>query len=409
LAETVTIVALGAGGDGVTELPADGRVFVPHTLPGEIVEIKRDGNRGQLLRIVQASRDRVAPPCPHFGVCGGCQAQHLALAAYRAWKRDVVARSLQLHGIEAEVEPIVAVAAESRRRAVFSAIKTQAGIVLGFNQRGSDAIVPISACPVLLPAIVARLPLLRSIAEIAVKPRKRSRIIVVAADNGLDISVTGGGNHDEALLVKLGGLAAHAELARLTVNDTTVFMNRAPEIAAGGAALLPSPGGFVQAVASAEVAMAAAVVDHVASSAPVVDLFAGIGTFSLRLARTAAVTAVEGEAALLAALDAATRRARGLKPIRTSRRDLFVNPLAPNELNAFGAVVFDPPAAGAKRQSEAIALSRVPKVVAVSCNPATLARDARILIDGGYRLTRVLPVDQFLWSAEIEVVACFER
>jgi 23S rRNA (uracil1939-C5)-methyltransferase len=404
----VTISALGAGGDGVA-MTAEGRVFVPYTLPGETAEIEREGNRGRVVRLVTASPDRVAPVSPHFGICGGCSLQHLALGPYHAWKREVVAASLRLHGIEAQVEPIVPVAAGSRRRAVFSAVHTARGIVLGFNQRGSDAIVPLVACSVLLPAIVGKLPVLRDIARLAVKPRKRARMVVLAADNGFDVAISGGGRIEAAQLAELGSFGADPTIARLTVDETVVFLNRTPEVIAEGSALLPPPGGFVQAVASAEAAMAAAMLAHVGGGSPVADLFAGIGTFTFRLAKRAPVTAVEGDAALLTALDAAARRTHGLRPVKALRRDLFVNPLSPGELNQFSAVVFDPPAAGAKRQSEALAQSRVAKVVAVSCNAATLARDARILIDGGYRLVRVLPVDQFLWSAGTEVVACFER
>jgi 23S rRNA (uracil1939-C5)-methyltransferase len=408
VAETVVITALGAGGDGIVET-AEGRVFVPLALPGETVEIERHGDRGRLARVIAPSTDRVAPASRHFGICGGCSVQHMALPAYHAWKHDVVVRSLALHGIDAAVDPIVPVAPATRRRAVFSAVNTTRGVLLGFNQRHSDEVVPLSECPVLMPGIVGRLPLLREIAAIAVKPRKRARITVLAADNGLDIAVSGGGRIDDKAMARLGALGGDASLARLTVEDTTVFLNSVPEIAIEGAALLPTPGGFIQAVRSAEAAMAAAILAHVGDAAPVADLFCGIGTFTLRLARKAAVTAVEGDASLLTALDGAVRRARGLKAVRATRRDLFVNPMAPVELDGFAAVVVDPPAAGAKRQSEALAASRVPKVVAVSCNPATLARDARTLIDGGYRLTRVLPIDQFLWSAGIEVVACFAR
>jgi 23S rRNA (uracil1939-C5)-methyltransferase len=198
-------------------------------------------------------------------------------------------------------------------------------------------------------------------------------------------------------------------LARLTIGGAPIFLNRRPEIRAGDLALLPVPGGFVQAAANAETALAVAVLDHIAGAAPVADLFAGIGTFALRLARKAAVTAIDGSAELVASIETAANKTQSLKPLTVHKRDLFHNPLAATELDRFGAVVFDPPAAGARAQAEAIAASRVPKIVAVSCNPATLGRDARILIDGGYRLVRVLPVDQFLFSAEIEVVATFER
>ncbi len=408
MAETVTIAALGAGGDGIVET-AEGRVFVPFTLPGEVVEMERRNNRGGLTRVVQASEARATPPCPHFGACGGCALQHMARAPYLAWKRDVVAASFRLHGIGTDVEPVVPTDPGARRRAVFSAVRTAKGTVVGFNRRGTHEVIPITECPVLDPTIATRLPMLREMAAITVKPRKRAHLVVLAADNGLDVAFKGGGALARGATAALAAFASDVAIARLTADGETVFVNRAPEIAADGNVLLPTPGGFVQAVAAAEAALANAVMSHIGPASPVADLFAGIGTFSLRLAHHATVTAVDGDAALIEALNAATRSAHGLKPVTAVRRDLFANPMSAGELDAFAAVVFDPPAAGAKRQAEAIAASRVPIVVAVSCNPATLARDARTLIDGGYRLTRVTPVDQFLWSAEIEVVAAFAR
>ena len=402
------IATLGHAGDGIAET-GEGRVFVPFTLPEEIVVIERSGNRGRLLGVEQASPLRVTPVCRHFGTCGGCALQHLERDAYLAWKRDIVAKSFALAGIAVEVEPIVPIATGTRRRAVFSAVKTARGVILGFQRRGTNDIIAVEECPVLVPAIASRLGTLREIAAVAVKPRRMARIAVVAADNGLDIAVSDGGRLDEDGLAALGRLAGDASLARLTVDGREVFMNRRPEIDVGGSALLPPAGGFLQASAAAEAAMAEAVLSHVGDARPVLDLFAGCGTFSLRLARNAPVTAVEGDAALLAALELAARRSQGLKAVTTRRRDLFRNPMAPNELAAFSAVVFDPPAAGAKAQAEALAQSSVERVAAVSCNPATLARDARILLDGGYRLERVLPVDQFLFSPEIEVVANFSR
>ena len=403
--ETLAIGELGHAGDGIAET-AKGRVFVPFTLPGETVEIERHGNRGAPVRIVTPSADRIAPVCRHFGVCGGCALQHMDRAAYLAWKTDIVRTSFALHGIDAPVEPILPAAQTgSRRRAVFSAVKTGHGILLGYHRRHANEIVAIEECPILVPAIVARLPLLREIASVALKPKRQARLTVLAAGNGLDIAIDGGGRLDRRTGETLGRFGLEPDIARLTVDGTEIFRNRLPEIAAGTAALMPTPGGFVQAVAAAEQALADAILAHIGDAAPVADLFAGIGTFTLRLAAKAAVTAAEGDAALLAALDAATRRATGLKRITPLRRDLFANPLSPVELDRFGGVVFDPPAAGAKAQSEALAASHVPKVAAVSCNPATLARDVRILLDGGYRLMRVVPVDQFLFSAEIEAVA----
>ncbi len=407
VSETVTIAELGHAGDGIAEVGGN-RIFVPFTLPGEIVAIERKGARAHLVDVIAPSTDRVRPPCRHFGTCGGCALQHMAAAAYRDWKRAVVRRSFLLHHIDADVEPVVATTARTRRRAIFSAVHTRDRLILGFHRRATHEIVGIEECPVLAGDIVAALPLIRTIAARAIRKRRQARVTVLAG-NGLDIAIDGGGRPDRPALEDLGQFARERAIARLTVDGTEIFVNRRPEIDAGGAALLPPSGGFVQASAQAEQALAEAVVAHVGDAAPVADLFSGLGTFALRLARRAAVTAVEGDATLLEALAQATRQASGLKPVTTLRRDLFANPLVAGELDRFGAIVFDPPAAGAKAQSQAIAQSRVARVVAVSCNPATLGRDARILIDGGYRLTRVLPVDQFLWSAEIEVVATFER
>ena len=408
VAEIVTVGALGHGGDGIAVTEA-GRVFVPFTLAGETVKIERRGNRGSVRSILAASGDRVKPSCRHFGACGGCTLQHMERGAGLAWKRDIVATSLALHNVDAFVDPVVATDAGNRRRAVLSAVNTTRGVILGFNRRATQEIIAIAECPVLDAAIVAKLPAIREIVAIALKPRRRARVVVLLASNGLDVAVDGGGRLDQARLAALGKFGGDPSIARLTVDDAVIFMNRRPEIAADGAVLSPASGGFVQASQPAEAALADAMLAHVGDGAAVADLFAGIGAFTVRLARRAAVMAVEGDAALVEALQQAVRQARGLKPVSVSRRDLFANPLSPGELGRFGAVVFDPPATGARAQAQAIAACGVPKVVAVSCNPATLARDARILVDGGYRLIRVLPVDQFVWSAEIEVVATFAR
>jgi 23S rRNA (uracil1939-C5)-methyltransferase len=408
VAEVVTISALGHGGDGVADSDG-GRVFVPYTLPGEEVEIERDGDRASLVRVVRASADRVAPACPNFTRCGICALEHMARPAYLDWKREQVVAALAQRGIEADVAATVAIGTGSRRRAIFSAVRSAKGIVLGFHARGSETIVDIDTCVVLAPTIVAKLPALKAIAGVALSRWKPARMTVFLADNGLDVALNGAGKPDQTMMTKLGDFGRDSDIARLTVDGVEVFRNRAPEFAAGPAMLFPVPGGFTQAAKAAEQALSDVVVSHVGNSATVADLFAGIGTFTFRLAARAAVTAFEGEATLVAAITAAANRARGVKKVTARRRDLFGNPLAPVELDKFDAVIFDPPAAGAKTQSEMLAKSKVAKVVAVSCNPATLARDARILVDGGYRLTRVVPVDQFLFSAEIEAVATFTR
>lgn len=408
MADLVKVAKLGRAGDGLVDT-GTGSIYVPLTLPGETIEAERSGTRGRVIRIVAASPDRVAPLCRHFGTCGGCALQHMSQPAYLAWKRQAVADCLRHRGITANIEPVVPIGPHTRRRAVFSAVKTANGVVLGFHRRGANQIIAIDECPVLTPAIVGKLDRLAEIVDNVLRRGTVARLAVLAADNGLDIAAEGAGKIGRRELERLGNLAGDSSIARLTVDGAQIFINRRPELRVDEVALLPVPGGFVQAVAEAEKTLAAAILDHIGDAAPIADLFAGIGTFALRLGKRAPVTAIDASVDLVGAIEEAANTSRGLKPITLRKRDLFRNPFSPAELEPFGAVVFDPPAAGAKAQAEAIAASRVPKVVAVSCNPATLARDARILIDGGYRPVRVLPVDQFLFSAETEVVATFER
>jgi 23S rRNA (uracil1939-C5)-methyltransferase len=406
--DIIAIAALGHSGDGIAEI--DGRrVFVPYTLPGETVEIERDDERTTLIRVIMSSAERVQPVCANFGKCGICALEHMAPTAYLAWKREQVVAAFAQRGIAADIAPTVPIGIGSRRRAVLSAVRSAKGIVLGFHARTSKTIVDIDTCAVLAPGIVAKLPALRRIAGVALSRWKPARVTVFLADNGLDVTIADAGKPDQTMLGKLGDFGRDPDIARLTIDGVEVFRNRAPQFAAGGAMLYPTPGGFTQAAKAAEDVISAVVLEAVGDASPVADLFAGIGTFSFRLAARAPVTAVEGDAALVGAIEMAGRHAKGLRKVTAARRDLFANPLSPPELGKFGAVVFDPPASGAKAQAEMLAKSKVPTVVAVSCNPATLARDARILIDGGYRPQRVVPIDQFLFSAEIEAVASFTR
>lgn len=407
-AVTLTIAALGHEGDGIAGI-GDRRVFVPFALPGEVVTTRIANGRGVLLEVVRRSADRADPVCAHFGVCGGCSLQHFAAKAYLDWKREQVVAAFAQRGIAAPVAPAIAVPPHSRRRVTFAAVNAKGGTILGFSRRGSHEIVPVRMCPVAVPAIAGRLDLFAAIAGTILPRGAGGRLTVVAADNGLDIAMDTGRRTGRGSAPLPAGIAGDPAIARLTVDGDTMVQDRRPEVTAGGPTLLPVPGGFLQASAEAEVAIAAVAVGAVGDAGLVADLFAGIGTLSLRLAQRSPVMAADGDATLLAALDEAARRSPGLKPVTTRRRDLFRNPLAPAELNAFGAVVFDPPRAGARAQAEALAQSAVPIVVAVSCNPATLARDARILIDGGYRLTGVTPIDQFLWSSHVEAVAVFAR
>ena len=405
MTSTFAIDRLGAQGDGIARTPK-GDVFVPFTLPGERVTAAASGKRADLLAVIEPSPLRVEPACLHFGTCGGCALQHMEIEAYRAWKRERLVQTLRGAGIDADVDPIVAVEPGTRRRAVFSARHTERGIVLGFNQALSNSIVDIEECPVLLPAIVQRLGDIRKVAAGIAATSLPFHLSVTQTDSGLDIAAVGSGRLDDRARRAAVDLALSLSVARLSVDGEIVVEPRKPMLMAGQVAVLPPPGAFIQAVAGAEAAMAGLVGEHLARSKRVVDLFAGIGTFGLRLASGREVHAVEGDAAALASLDRGAREATGLRKVTVEKRDLYVRPLTAKELDArFDGLVFDPPRAGAEDQSRHIARSQVQRVAAVSCNPVTLVRDLRILLDGGYLLERVVPVDQFLWSPHLEAVA----
>jgi 23S rRNA (uracil1939-C5)-methyltransferase len=407
MAETLTITALGHEGDGIAET-ANGKVFVPFTLSGETVTATVEGERGHLVSIETPSPDRVDPACRHFGTCGGCALQHWAPEQYQAWKRDLVVHAFAQRGIETEVSPVVPVAPHTRRRAVFTLARDDKGLALGFNKRDSHDVLAIEECPLLVPEIETRRDKLVALAGRLVDQGKRVRMTVVSTDTGLDVSLEGARKPGRADYEALGRAAVDGAICRLTVDGAEIVMSRVPELRNDPVVLYPSPGGFLQATAPSELAMADLVDAAIGKSGPVLDLFSGIGTFTLKLARRFPVLAVEGDDTLLKALDRSMRYSTGIRAITTRRRDLFLNPMVPVELKPFKAVVFDPPRAGAKAQAEMLAKSDVPRIIGVSCNPATLARDARILIDGGYKLTSVTPVDQFLWSGHVEVVATFE-
>jgi 23S rRNA (uracil1939-C5)-methyltransferase len=408
VSERLTIARLGAQGDGIVETPA-GPVFVPFTLAGEevLADVARD--RASVVSIEKAAPLRVQPACRHFGVCGGCAVQHLDDAAYRDWKRELVVQALKSRGIEAEVGELVTCARETRRRVVFSASRTEAGLLIGFNRAQSSEIVTVEECAVSMPAIVSRLDALKQLAALIAATSQAFHLAVTVTASGLDIAVTGAGKPSEEVRRAAVRFVIEGGFARLSLDGEIVVEPRQPMVNFDGITVVPPPGAFLQPTQAAETAMATLVGDHLRRANKVADLFAGCGTFAFRLARRANVHAVEADAASLAALDRAARATPGIKPVSLERRDLYRRPLTFKELARFDGLVFDPPRAGAEEQSRQIARGDVPLVAAVSCNPATLARDLRLLLDGGYSLKSVTPIDQFLWSPHVEAVALLEK
>ncbi|MDE1993941.1 MAG: class I SAM-dependent RNA methyltransferase [Rhizobiaceae bacterium] len=413
--ETVTIQKLGAQGDGIAQGP-DGPIYVPFTLPGETVAIARVKSQGTLMSITSASPDRQEPHCRHFGpdgvngTCGGCTLQHYADAPYRAFKRQLVVDALRSKGLTPDVDDLIAAQPGERRRVVFAARKTEKDMLIGFNQAESHHIVAIEECPIAATGIISRLPAIKAVGAALAFKAEPFRISVLETLSGLDIAVDDVGKlSDKQRRSAIETVLALRGIARVSLNGEILVEPVKPVLEFSGVRVSPPPGAFAQATKPAEEAMAELVATHVGKSKRIADLFAGSGTFSLRLARIGRVHAVEGEEKALAALDHAARNTQGLKPVTVERRDLFRRPLMTQELKAYDAVVFDPPRAGAEFQSKELARSAVKKIVAVSCNPLTLARDLALLVEGGYRITRVTPIDQFLWTSHVEVVAALEK
>ncbi|WP_027058192.1 class I SAM-dependent RNA methyltransferase [Mesorhizobium loti] len=401
-----TIKKLGAQGDGIAETES-GDLFIPFTLPGETVTAARERDRATLMAVLEASPLRIEPACRHFTECGGCALQHFEAEAYRQWKRDKVVHALK--GIDCEIGALVVCAPHTRRRVVLAARRTDMGMQLGFNSHLSPEIISISECPISLPEIVAALDRLRALADLICATTKSFRMAVTVTGSGLDVAVYDSGKLGEHQRRIASNFVLAQGFARLSIDDEIVIEPRKPVVTFGSVAVALPPGAFMQATEAAEQTMAEIVGGHLKRAKKVADLFAGCGSFALRLAAKSEVHAVEGDAPALSALDRGARFATGLKKVTGERRDLFRRPLTFKELNAFDGLVFDPPRAGAEDQSKQIARSDVPFVAAVSCNPVTLARDLRILIDGGYTVKSVTPVDQFLWSPHVEAVALLEK
>ena len=401
----VTIERLAADGEGRA-----GDLRVPFALPGERVSgsVTEDGVLTP-ERILSPSPHRVAPPCPQFGACGGCALQHADDAFVADWKAGIVRRALAARGIDAALRPIAVSPPGSLRRATLAGRRTRNSVLIGFHGRRSGTIVPVTGCTVLRSEILAALPALAPLVRAGASRSSVLRLALTSGPAGLDLDVADGRPLEAGLRTDLAALAAGAGLARLTWAGEVLAQARPPVQSLGPAQVVPPPAGFLQATAEAEAALVASVREAVGPARRVADLFAGCGTFSLPLAAASDVLAVEGDAAATAALAAGWRASPGLHRVVTARRDLFQRPLLARELAGLDAVVIDPPRAGAEAQMREIAASGVPVVASVSCNPVTFARDTALLIEGGYALDWVQPVDQFRWAPHVEIVARLSR
>ncbi len=401
-----TIARLGHLGDGIIQGP-EGAIYAPQTLPGEEVEGTVKGDQLTDLRIVNPSAFRVKPPCVHARTCGGCMMQHAADAFVADWKTHIVRAALAAQGLEADLRPILTSPPRSRRRATLAARRTKGGVLMGFHTRASDTLVAVPNCQLLHPDLMASFPALEEIVKLGGSRTTELDLQITRTPSGTDVAVSGGKTADAALQLELARLTEAYGLSRLTWNAEIVALRAQPSMRFGKATVPLPFGAFLQATAQGEAALLASVKEAVGLARRITDLFAGIGTFALPLAEHAEVHAVEGEIKMLTALDKGFRMAEGLKRVTNDVRDLYRRPLEPDEFKYVEAVVVDPPRAGAEAQSHTLAKSKVPVIAYVSCNPATFARDAKILIAGGYKLDWVQVVDQFRWSSHVELAARF--
>jgi 23S rRNA (uracil1939-C5)-methyltransferase len=412
-AVTLTIERVGARGDGIGHWQGEA-IYVPFTAPGDHVRVRLGKKRGEgrdaALDTVTAPGARAAPLCKHFGDCGGCALQHLDDNAYTATKLSWLEAALAHQGVAADkVHPLARLPAGTRRRARFQLAPRR----IGFHARHSHRLVDIAECAVLHPALFALVAPLRLLSATLFAAGTQGTASATLTETGIDLAIELPQPPDLPRLEAMAAFVEAQDLAQLSWRcdgeTVPVARRRVPRVSFAGVAVdLPSDA-FLQPSLDAEAALQAAVLAFAGDARRVADLYAGIGTFTFPLAKHAKVEAVEGTAASVEALTRAAARAGLAGRVTASRRDLGANPLAGDALSSFDAVVFDPPYAGAREQAAALALSQVSRLIAVSCNPATFARDARALVAGGYRLVEVRPVDAFLWSASLELVAGFER
>lgn len=401
MTQTIRIDRLGLHGDGI----APGPVYVPRALPGEEVAGEIIDGRMDAPRILTPSDQRVKAPCPHYARCGGCALLHARDGFVADWKQSIVVEALRAQRLEAPLRPIATSPAASRRRATFSGRRLKKGTLVGFHTRASDTVVEVPDCRVIRPELAALRARLGVFVTLLGSRKAEMSFAATVSEAGIDLDIRGGKTPDPAQRQQLVALARDLDLARLSLDGEVEITFRPPAQVFGTARVVPPPGAFLQATAEGEAALVSAVREAVGDARRILDLFAGCGTFALPLARSAELHAVEGDRAMLKALDAGWRRAEGLARVTTEARDLFRRPLLPDELARHDAVVIDPPRAGSEAQMAEIARAGVPRIAAVSCNPVTFARDARQLVDAGYRLNWVQVVDQFRWSPHVELAA----
>ncbi|WP_336294761.1 class I SAM-dependent RNA methyltransferase [Bartonella sp. CB169] len=408
MSNEVAIDHIGVNGYGLANTP-HGPVYVPFTLPGEIATITLHEKYGKLITLEKKSSERIDAICKHFENCGGCTLQHWRADAYRTWKRQLVVDALKKYGLDLIVSPLIECKLYSRRRMTLTASITPQGPRVGFNRHFSHEIVALEECPVSCSELTSQLNNIRMLCFFLSNHVKRFHVTITHVENGLDVAVSGCVIRHESTRQKIVSAALSYGIKRLSIEGEVLVEQERPFVCFGDVCVEFPPGGFLQATYEAENIIGNIILNHLKKAKNAADLFSGVGTFALRMAKKVNVHAVENNEVALANLHLATRFATGLKTVTCEKRDLFRRPLSTKELECFDSVVFDPPRAGAEEQVRELAKAAIPLVVAISCNPTTFARDLSLLVAGNYKVEQIIPIDQFLWSPHVEIVAVLSK
>ena len=405
---TASIDEIGSRGDGVVRVDGN-TIYIPFTAPGDVAKIEATGERGVLKSLIEESEHRRKPVCRHCGHCGGCALQHVSEDFYRKWKAARVYDALAREGFSpVTIQPVIFCAAASRRRALFAVRKKQGDVVFGFHERASRKIVDINECHIMEPAFAAKLAALKSFARTVCEFSDAFNMLATECDNGIDINLRGTVDLDgPGAFAAVSDAAREAGFLRIAINNEILVEFDPPIVSFGDVPAAIPPGAFLQASRIGEDTIRNTILTEINSEKTIADLFSGCGSFSLPLSKRAHVAAYDSERRAIQSLKKSAK-SEGCN-VHAQCRDLFRNPLTPFELNEFDLLVTDPPRAGAAAQMVEIARSDVRLVISVSCNPSTFARDASILREGGFDLTKVTPVDQFVYTPHIEVVGVFRR
>jgi|TARA_B110000211_G_scaffold42190_2_gene43864 23S rRNA (uracil1939-C5)-methyltransferase len=395
------ILTLNSRAEGVT---ADG-TRVPRALPGEEIALGKENK----FKIILPSKDRITPVCAHYKGCGGCSMQHSTQSFIKDWKSNVIKSCLSARGLETIIKPILTSKTNSRRRVTLHGMKTKKSVTVGFFKRNTHELISTPSCELVNPEILSAFSLFEEITLIGATRKSIIEISVTVSKEGLDLNILNGKKLDNQSIMKITGLCESFNIARITWNEDLLanFLN--PTIVFQGIAITPPPNAFLQATEQGQEILITNAMLSVFDSDKVIDLFSGCGTFTLPAAKRSEVLAIDKTKSMLTAIDQAWRETTGLKKVTSRSQDLFKEPVGKEELNSFDAAIIDPPRVGAEAQSHELAKSHIKRISSVSCNPRTFSRDAKILVDSGFKLDWVQPIDQFLWSSHIELVAQFSR